>query len=143
MRIIGLATVSGGHGAATQIGDTPPLRPTWPDSGSVGFISPKRCVMHGHPGLEFARKLSVFSAFVSLGSMLDVTVGVILIYHLGDDPNTKSIVIYMESVGNARAFLSAAREVALTKPIIVIKAGRTPAAAKAAASHTGSLTRQR
>ena len=45
----------------------------------------------------------------------------------------------MESIGDARAFLSAAREVALTKPIIVIKAGRTEAAAKAAASHTGSL----
>ena len=54
--------------------------------------------------------------------------------------NTKSIIIYMESIGDARAFLSAAREVALTKPIIVIKAGRTAAAAKAAASHTGSLT---
>ena len=46
----------------------------------------------------------------------------------------------MESVGDARSFLSAAREVALTKPIIVIKAGRTEAAGKAAASHTGSLT---
>ena len=46
----------------------------------------------------------------------------------------------MESIGDARAFLSAAREVALTKPIIVIKAGRTEAAARAAASHTGALT---
>jgi acetyltransferase len=80
-----------------------------------------------------------FSAFVSLGSMLDVSWGD-LIQHLGDDPDTKSIVIYMESIGDARAFLSAAREVALTKPIIVIKPGRTAAAAKAAASHTGSLT---
>ena len=71
--------------------------------------------------------------------MLDVDWGD-LIYYLGDDPNTKSIVIYMESIGDARSFLSAAREVALTKPIIVIKVGRTEAAAKAAASHTGSLT---
>ena len=63
-----------------------------------------------------------------------------LIYYLGDDPNTESIVIYMESVGDARSFLSAAREVAFTKPVIVIKAGRTEAAAQAAASHTGSLT---
>ena len=46
----------------------------------------------------------------------------------------------METIGDARAFLSAAREVALTKPIIVIKPGRTAQAAKAAASHTGSLT---
>ncbi|MDP3137988.1 MAG: acetate--CoA ligase family protein, partial [Burkholderiaceae bacterium] len=48
-------------------------------------------------------------------------------------------MIYMESIGDARSFISAAREVALTKPIIVIKAGRTEAAAKAAASHTGAL----
>ncbi len=53
---------------------------------------------------------------------------------------TQSIVMYMESMGDARSFLSAAREVSLNKPIIVIKAGRTEAAAKAAASHTGSLT---
>ena len=51
-----------------------------------------------------------------------------LIYYLGDDRKTESIVIYMESVGDARSFFSAAREVALTKPIIVIKAGRTAAA---------------
>ncbi|MEM6527910.1 MAG: bifunctional acetate--CoA ligase family protein/GNAT family N-acetyltransferase, partial [Chloroflexota bacterium] len=61
-------------------------------------------------------------------------------YYLGDDPNTTAIVIYMETVGNARSFLSAAREVALKKPIIVVKPGRTEAAAAAAASHTGSLT---
>jgi acetyltransferase len=80
-----------------------------------------------------------FSAFVSVGSMLDVNWGD-LIDHFGDDPHTRSIVIYMESIGNARAFLSAAREVALNKPIIVIKGGRSEATAKAAASHTGSLT---
>ena len=71
--------------------------------------------------------------------MLDVGWGDVIDY-LGDDPNTDSIVIYMETIGDARAFLSAAREVALTKPIIVIKPGRTAQAAKAAASHTGSLT---
>jgi acetyltransferase len=63
-----------------------------------------------------------------------------LIYYLGSDARTASIVLYMETIGDARSFLSAAREVALTKPIIVIKAGRTEAAAQAAASHTGSLT---
>ncbi len=79
-----------------------------------------------------------FSAFVSVGSMLDVGWGD-LINHLGDDPNTHSIILYMESIGDPRAFLSAAREVALSKPIIVIKAGRTEAAARAAASHTGAM----
>ena len=62
-----------------------------------------------------------------------------LIYYLGDDPATHSIVIYMETIGNARSFLSAAREVALSKPIIVIKSGRTQVAAQVAASHTGAL----
>lgn len=79
-----------------------------------------------------------FSAFISVGSMLDVGWGTLIDY-LGSDPHTRSIVIYMESVGDARSFLSAAREVALNKPILVIKAGRTELAAKAAASHTGSL----
>ena len=80
-----------------------------------------------------------FSAFLSIGSMLDVGWGD-LIEYLGDDPRTRSIMIYMESIGDARSFISAAREVALSKPIIVIKAGRSEAAAKAAASHTGSLS---
>ena len=106
--------------------------------GSVGFISQSGALCTAI--LDWSLKENVgFSAFVSLGSMLDVSWGD-LIQHLGDDPNTKSIVMYMESIGDARAFLSAAREVALTKPIIVIKPGRTEAAAKAAASHTGSLT---
>jgi acetyltransferase len=107
-------------------------------AGSVGFISQSGALCTAI--LDWSLKENVgFSAFVSLGSMLDVGWGD-LINHLGDDPNTKSIVIYMESIGDARSFLSAAREVALTKPIIVIKPGRTEAAAKAAASHTGSLT---
>ncbi len=63
-----------------------------------------------------------------------------LIQYLGEDPHTRSIVIYMETIGDARSFLSAAREVAMTKPIVVIKPGQTEAASKAAASHTGSLS---
>ena len=106
--------------------------------GSVGFIS--QSVGLSTAILDWGLREKVgFSAFVSVGSMLDVNWGD-LIYYLGDDPSTKSIVIYMESIGNARSFLSAAREVALTKPIIVIKVGRSEAASKAAASHTGSLT---
>jgi len=106
--------------------------------GSVGFISQSGALCTAV--LDWSLKEMVgFSAFVSIGSMVDVGWGD-LIYYLGNDPKTKSIVIYMESIGNARAFLSAAREVALNKPIIVIKPGRSAAAAKAAASHTGSLT---
>ena len=107
-------------------------------AGSVGFISQSGALCTAI--LDWSHREHVgFSAFVSIGSMLDVGWGD-LIYYLGDDPHTRSIVIYMESIGDARSFLSAAREVALTKPIIVIKVGRSEAAAKAAASHTGSLT---
>lgn len=106
--------------------------------GNVGFISQSGALCTSI--LDWSRRENVgFSAFISLGSMLDVGWGDLIDY-LGDDPHTHSIVIYMESIGDARAFLSAAREVALSKPIIVIKAGRTQAAAQAAASHTGSLT---
>lgn len=106
--------------------------------GSVGFLSQSGALCTAI--LDWSLRENVgFSAFASLGSMLDVGWGD-LIYYLGDDPDTKSIVIYMESIGDARAVLSAAREVALTKPIIVIKVGRTEQAAQAAASHTGSLT---
>ncbi|MCZ7672001.1 MAG: CoA-binding protein [Chloroflexi bacterium] len=106
--------------------------------GSVGFISQSGALCTAVLDWSFSENVG-FSAFVSIGSMLDVGWGD-LIYYLGDDPRTKSIVIYMETIGDARSFLSAAREVALTKPIIVIKPGRTEAAAQAAASHTGSLT---
>ena len=105
--------------------------------GNVGFISQSGALCTAV--LDWSLQDNVgFSAFISIGSMLDVGWGD-LIYHLGDDPATQSIVIYMESIGDARAFLSAAREVALTKPIIVLKAGRTEVAAQAAASHTGTL----
>lgn len=106
--------------------------------GNVAFISQSGAICTAVLDWSFEENVG-FSAFISIGSMLDVGWGD-LIYYLGDDPQTKSIVIYMESVGNARAFLSAAREVALKKPIIIIKAGRTAQAAAAAASHTGSLT---
>jgi acetyltransferase len=108
--------------------------------GHLGFISQSGALCTAI--LDWSRREMVgFSAFVSVGSMLDVGWGD-LIQYLGDDPKTHSIVLYMESVGDARGFLSAAREVALSKPIIVIKPGRTQAAARAAASHTGALTGQ-
>lgn len=106
--------------------------------GNLAFLSQSGALCTAI--LDWSRRENVgFSGFVSVGSMLDVGWGD-LITHYGDDPYTTSILIYMESVGNARSFLSAAREVALTKPIIVIKPGRTEAARKAAASHTGALT---
>jgi acetyltransferase len=107
-------------------------------AGNVAFISQSGALCTAV--LDWSLRENVgFSAFVSVGSMLDVDWGDLVDY-FGSDRRTHSIVIYMESIGDARSFLSAAREVSLTKPVIVIKAGRTAAAAKAAASHTGALT---
>lgn len=110
---------------------------TMASPGSVGFLSQSGALCTSILDWSFQENIG-FSAFVSIGSMLDVSWSD-LIYYLGDDPNTKSIVIYMEAIGDARSFLSAAREVALSKPIIVLKSGRTEAAAQAATSHTGAL----
>jgi acetyltransferase len=109
-----------------------------PQAGNVAFLSQSGALLTAILDWSHREEVS-FSAIVSTGSMLDVGWGD-LIYHFGDDPHTKSILLYMESVGDARSFLSAAREVALSKPIIVIKAGRSEAASRAAASHTGALT---
>jgi acetyltransferase len=109
-----------------------------PKAGNVAFLSQSGALLSAI--LDWSHREEVgFSAIISTGSMLDIGWGD-LIYYFGDDSHTKSILLYMESVGDARSFLSAAREVALTKPIIVIKAGRSDAASRAAASHTGALT---
>ena len=106
--------------------------------GNVAFLSQSGALCTAI--LDWSLREDVgFSAFVSAGSMLDVGWGDLIDY-FGDDPRTRSIVIYMESIGDVRSFISAAREVTRTKPIVVIKAGRTEAAARAAASHTGALT---
>ena len=106
--------------------------------GNVAFLSQSGALLTAILDWSVEEQVG-FSAIVSTGSMLDVGWGD-LIDFFGDDPATESILLYMESVGDARSFLSAAREVALRKPIIVIKAGRTAAASKAASSHTGALT---
>ncbi len=106
--------------------------------GRIAFLSQSGALCTAILDWSFREKVG-FSSFVSTGSMLDIGWGDLIDY-FGNDARTSAILIYMESIGDARAFLSAAREVALSKPIIVIKPGRTDAAAKAAASHTGSLT---
>jgi len=89
--------------------------------------------------LDWAQQAHVgFSSFVSVGSMLDVDFADLMDY-FADDSATRSIVVYMESIGDVRKFLSAARSVSRTKQVIVVKAGRHEAGARAAASHTGAL----
>jgi acetyltransferase len=120
-----------------RIGLNASFAPSQAEAGHVGFLSQSGAICTAV--LDWSRRQKVgFSAFVSMGSMLDVGWGD-LITELGDDPATRSIVIYMEAIGDARSFLSAAREVALTKPIVLIKGGRSAEAARAAASHTGAL----
>lgn len=79
-----------------------------------------------------------FSHFVSVGGMADVDFGDLIDY-LGNEPDVDSILLYIEALKNIPKFMSAARAVSRVKPIIVVKAGRSAAGAKAAASHTGSL----
>lgn len=108
------------------------------ETGSVAFLSQSGALCSAV--LDWSLREHVgFSAFVSVGAMLDVSWGDLL-HHFGRDPHTRSIVCYMESIGDAPAFLAAARVVARNKPIIVLKVGHTEAAARAASSHTGALT---
>ncbi len=106
-------------------------------TGNIAFISQSGALCTAVLDWSIHERVG-FSAYVSIGSMLDVDWGD-LINYFGKDSATKSILIYMESIGDARSFLSAAREVALSKPIILIKAGRSAESASAAVSHTGSL----
>jgi len=75
---------------------------------------------------------------VSIGNIIDVGFGDLIDY-FGQDPNTKSIILYVESIKEVRNFMTAARAFSRKKPIIVYKAGRFPESAKAAASHTGAM----
>jgi len=105
--------------------------------GKLAFVSQSGAVCTA--GLDWAHTSGVgLSAFVSLGDSLDVDAGDLLDY-LGSDPQTRAILLYLESVRGARKFLSAARAAARNKPVLVIKSGRRAEGARAAASHTGAL----
>jgi acetyltransferase len=108
-----------------------------PDTGHLAFVSQSGAICTAILDLAFKEHIG-FSHFVSIGSMLDVDFGDFIDY-LGNDPSAKSILLYIESLTNFRKFMSAARSVSRVKPIIVLKAGRSEAGAKAAASHTGAM----
>jgi len=108
-------------------------RMTRPREGSIAVLTQSGTV--GVALLEHVAALGL-SKFVSYGNRLDVDEADLIAY-LGEDPATKVIVCYIEGLNDGRKFLNAARKVALRKPIVVFKAGRTPAAAKASVSHTG------
>ena len=105
--------------------------------GKIAFISQSGALCTAI--LDWSVEKNVgFSYFVSIGSMIDVGFDDLIDY-FGNDPETSSIVIYMESLTHTRKFMSAARAFARTKPIIVLKAGKSAAGAKVALSHTGTL----
>ena len=109
-----------------------------PKPGKVAFLSQSGAL--GSAILDWAISENIgFSNFVSVGSMIDVDFGDLIDY-FGTDPQTKSILMYAEGITEARKFMSAARHFARTKPIIVVKSGKFSESAKAAASHTGSLS---
>jgi acetyltransferase len=108
-----------------------------PQAGHVAFISQSGALCTSV--LDWAREARIgFSHFVSIGNTIDVDFGDLIDY-FGEDENTKSILLYIESISDARKFMTAARAFARTKPIVVYKAGRFPASARVAASHTGAL----
>jgi acetyltransferase len=109
-----------------------------PKPGDIALISQSGALGTGM--LDWAVSAQVgFSLFASVGSMVDVDFAD-LVDFLGEDPHTRSILIYMETIGNAKRFMSAARSFARNKPIIILKPGRYSASAKAAMSHTGAMT---
>ncbi len=110
---------------------------TRPLPGNIAFSSQSGAL--GEAVLALTRDLGLgLSSFVSLGNKADVS-GNDLIEYWEQDPRTKVILMYVESFGNPARFVQIARRVARTKPILAVKAGRTEAGARAAASHTGSL----
>ncbi len=108
-----------------------------PQKGDIAVISQSGAVVAGM--IEWAAQRSIgFSAVLSVGDQIDVDFGDLLdLFAL--DRATRAIVIYIESIKDARKFMSAARAAARAKPVIVIKAGRHAQGATAAATHTGAL----
>jgi len=134
MRILGpncVGLLVPGLGLNASFAHTDALR------GKIAFVSQSGALVTAV--LDWAKSRDIgFSSFISLGDSADVDAGDVLDY-LGSDPQTQSILLYLESVTSARKFMSAARAASRNKPVLVVKAGRAPEGAKAAASHTGAL----
>lgn len=108
-----------------------------PTAGKLAFVSQSGAICTAILDLAFKERIG-FSHFVSIGSMLDVDFGDLIDY-LGYETGVSSILLYIENLTSIRKFMSAARAVSRIKPIVVLKAGRSAAGARAAASHTGAM----
>ena len=108
-----------------------------PKKGNIAFISQSGALCTSVLDWAIEGKIG-FSQFVSIGNSIDVEFGDLIDY-FGEDENTHCIILYIESINEARKFMTASRAFARTKPIIVYKAGRFPESAQVAASHTGAM----
>jgi len=108
-----------------------------PNPGKTAFISQSAALCAS--ALDWSRATQVgFSAVVSTGSMIDVNTGDLIDY-LATDSQTRSIMLYVESIRNPRKFMSAARNCARDKPIVLVKAGRFKESSEATICHSGSI----
>jgi acetyltransferase len=108
--------------------------------GHLAFISQSHSLSNAI--LDWASDTGVgFSLFASLGNCVDIGYGDLIDY-LGTDPNTRAIILYVQSIRHARRFISAARSFACSKPIVAYKSGRFEGSARAALSHTGAVAGQ-
>jgi acetyl coenzyme A synthetase (ADP forming)-like protein len=120
---------------AVQLNAT--FAPTRPPAGNIAMSTQSGAL--GLAILDYAKELNIgISSFVSVGNKADVSSND-LIQYWSEDPRTDVILLYLESFGNPRTFSRLARQVARTKPIVAVKAGRSTAGRRAAASHTGAL----
>jgi acetyl coenzyme A synthetase (ADP forming)-like protein len=111
--------------------------PTMPPYGRAAFVSQSGAL--GVSVLDFAREYGIgIGQFVSMGNKADVS-GNDLLVQWEDDPGVSVMLMYVESFGNPARFLEIASRITRTKPIIVVKAGRSTVGARAASSHTGAL----
>jgi acetyl coenzyme A synthetase (ADP forming)-like protein len=110
---------------------------TMPDQGVIGFVSHSGAVCGGT--MDWASAVGVgFSRIVSLGNQTDVDVADAL-ESLAADPHTRVVAAYVEGLPDGRRFVETARRLTSHKPLVVLKAGRTPSGTRAVASHTGAL----
>src|SRR5271165_6259831 len=108
-----------------------------PPAGDLALISQSGAITAGLVEWSAVHAIG-FSAVVSLGDKIDVDFGDLLDF-FALDRGTRAILLYVESINNARKFMSAARAAARVKPVVVIKSGRHAQGAKAAQTHTGAL----
>jgi acetyltransferase len=123
--------------AAPRLGLNASFGPGGLKAGRVAALAQSGAVLAGLADWGAAQNIG-FSHLVSMGDMADVDFGDVLDM-LARDYETRAVLMYVEGITQARKFMSAARSVARVKPVIVLKAGRHAAAARAAASHTGSM----